>query len=320
MRPLLIIGWGMVACGLPAWSALAQGANEPVLRVDLLAKQQVRLSWSDVFTGYGLEETAALGSDAVWKTVAQTPQSQRGTVAVVLDARGSSRYFRLRALNDGDTDKDGLPDIVELTLGLDPRKPDTDGDGILDGDEDFDGDQLPNRWELVFGYNPHLADSNGNGVSDGREDPDQDGLANADEARFRTNPANADSDADGWDDQGEVLEGTDPTSRASQPRLMVFSVTASFLNAVPETLAVGVKIDAASASISFLNAIPEPLPPGTRIITSSSAASFLNAIPEPVASGALIQGVSPLVSFLNALPEPSTSVFSISSVVSYRNR
>ncbi len=32
-----------------------------------------------------------------------------------------------------DTDKDGLTDVVERWLGLDPKNPDTDGDGILDG-------------------------------------------------------------------------------------------------------------------------------------------------------------------------------------------
>lgn len=38
-----------------------------------------------------------------------------------------------------DSDADGLPDLVERRLGTDPRKPDTDGDGIDDGD-----DPIPN--------------------------------------------------------------------------------------------------------------------------------------------------------------------------------
>jgi len=32
-----------------------------------------------------------------------------------------------------DTDKDGLPDIVEARMSTDPNKPDSDGDGVLDG-------------------------------------------------------------------------------------------------------------------------------------------------------------------------------------------
>jgi hypothetical protein len=37
-----------------------------------------------------------------------------------------------------DSDRDGLPDVFEVAHGLDPFKPDSDGDGILDKDEDMD--------------------------------------------------------------------------------------------------------------------------------------------------------------------------------------
>ncbi|MGE3310987.1 MAG: hypothetical protein AB7O66_13545, partial [Limisphaerales bacterium] len=50
-----------------------------------------------------------------------------------------------------DSDKDGLPNHLETFLVLDPQKPDTDGNGISDGDEDFDGDGLPNLVELFAG-------------------------------------------------------------------------------------------------------------------------------------------------------------------------
>ncbi|CAN5832243.1 hypothetical protein BH18ACT11_BH18ACT11_04190 [soil metagenome] len=42
-----------------------------------------------------------------------------------------------------DTDSDGLPDRRERTAGTDPNNPDTDGDGIPDGDEDTNGDGRP---------------------------------------------------------------------------------------------------------------------------------------------------------------------------------
>jgi hypothetical protein len=68
-----------------------------------------------------------------------------------------------------DTDMDGLPDDVELVLGLDPMSVDTDGNGTLDGDEDADGDGLTNREEVESGANPLLFDSDGDGFSDSDE-------------------------------------------------------------------------------------------------------------------------------------------------------
>ena len=42
-----------------------------------------------------------------------------------------------------DSDGDGLTNREEGRLGQDPRNPDTDGDGIQDGQDDADGDDLP---------------------------------------------------------------------------------------------------------------------------------------------------------------------------------
>lgn len=46
-----------------------------------------------------------------------------------------------------DEDDDGLNDIQERFFGTDPLNPDTDGNGILDGDEDFNGNGIPNKDE-----------------------------------------------------------------------------------------------------------------------------------------------------------------------------
>ncbi len=53
-----------------------------------------------------------------------------------------------------DSDRDGLADEQETTLGTDPHNPDTDGDGLLDG------------FEVDIGFNPLKTDSNGDGIPD----------------------------------------------------------------------------------------------------------------------------------------------------------
>jgi hypothetical protein len=81
---------------------------------------------------------------------------------------------------DPDTDHDHYTDYEELwhngnagyqniypPKDTDPNNPDTDGDGLLDGDEVH-----------LFGTDPLKADSNGNGIADGYEDFDGDGLVN----------------------------------------------------------------------------------------------------------------------------------------------
>ncbi len=57
-----------------------------------------------------------------------------------------------------DQDADNAPDELEPGLGLDPTNPDTDADGVADGDE-------PN----IYGTDPLVADTDGDGFSDGEE-------------------------------------------------------------------------------------------------------------------------------------------------------
>lgn len=65
-----------------------------------------------------------------------------------------------------DSDNDGLTDVEEAKLGTDPHNPDTDGDGLYDGDEvniyhtdplkaDTDGDGYSDGVEVRNGYNPN---------------------------------------------------------------------------------------------------------------------------------------------------------------------
>jgi len=49
-----------------------------------------------------------------------------------------------------DQDGDGIPDLIEPLLGLDPTKKDSDGNGVADGDEDYDQDCLKNSAEVAL--------------------------------------------------------------------------------------------------------------------------------------------------------------------------
>ncbi len=120
-----------------------------------------------------------------------------------------------------DSDQDGIPDDIELLLGLDPNRSSTLNDGILDGDRDTDGDGLPHRWEILFGFDPRLPDTDGNTVPDGQEDPDNDRLLNIQEFVAHTDPRNSDTDRDGWSDEAEVTGGGDPLDPRFGPRLFV---------------------------------------------------------------------------------------------------
>jgi hypothetical protein len=130
-----------------------------------------------------------------------------------------------------DSDQDGLLDAIETILGTDPNNPDTDGDGLKDGEEintygtdplnpDTDNDGLADREEVNLGTDPLKSDSDGDGLADGREvqlgtsprmsDSDADGLLDGDEITRGTNPLKSDTDDDGLLDGKEIQRGTDP--------------------------------------------------------------------------------------------------------------
>ena len=130
---------------------------------------------------------------------------------------------------DYDKDGDGLGKCDEEKWGTDPNNPDTDGDGLLDGEEvfqyktdplnpDTDGDGLSDGDEVhKYRTDPLKADTDGDGLSDGDEvlkyktdplkaDTDGDGLSDGDEVlKYKTDPLKKDTDGDGLTDGQEVL-------------------------------------------------------------------------------------------------------------------
>lgn len=128
---------------------------------------------------------------------------------------------------DRDDDGDGLTNDEERALGTDPRNPDTDGDGLKDGDEvkmhktdpknpDSDGDGLKDGVEVSeSGTNPTKADTDGDGLKDGDEwQPATPGTIDPLKPIYKTDPKNPDTDGDGLNDGEEVnTHHTNPLNR-----------------------------------------------------------------------------------------------------------
>ncbi len=158
-------------------------------------------------------------------TVGKNDPYWKGMIGLVF--RGES--------GSADPDKDGLTNDQEKEFGTDRKNPDTDGDGLSDGDEvlkyhtnplkaDTDGDGLSDGDEVMkYHTDPLKADTDGDGLSDGDEvmkyhtdplkaDTDGDGLSDGDEVlKYHTDPLKADTDGDGLSDGDEVLKyHTDP--------------------------------------------------------------------------------------------------------------
>jgi hypothetical protein len=111
--------------------------------------------------------------------------------------------------NTLDSDGDGMADAYEIAVfHTDPNNQDTDGNGVLDGDENPSGDGMDNWKKIQMGLDPFtpldLADS-GNGLPAWAKNQlwKNLGISNPD--------PRADSDGDGVDNATEAALGTDPS-------------------------------------------------------------------------------------------------------------
>ena len=92
-----------------------------------------------------------------------------------------------------DTDRDTLPDYLEVLYLTDLNNEDTDGDGLSDGVEVYRTYTDPIR-----------IDTDNNGVNDGDEDYDKDKLTNIEEKNHGTDYDNIDTDFDSLSDYDEI--------------------------------------------------------------------------------------------------------------------
>ncbi|MDY6905447.1 MAG: hypothetical protein SWH61_12255 [Thermodesulfobacteriota bacterium] len=176
--------------------------------------------------------------------------------------------WRLVADDPGDGDGDGLPDTWETQNGLDS------GD-IADAMVDDDGDALTNLEEYCRGTDPANPDTDGDGLNDGEEfglwqdscadsdedgqpdliDPDADNDAINDGAEYDYwgeewdgdadedglyNLIDPDSDGDGFPDGTEIAGGADPSDPASQPNYAPAMGIIGFLLAMAMAFGIGV--------------------------------------------------------------------------------
>jgi hypothetical protein len=175
-----------------------------------------------------------------WSMLNETLPAEEGEViGLIITTENASAEW----VTDGpDSDGDGILDLNEaigwdvtfidangthtIHVTSDPKRADTDGDGLTDywewypfpnssnpRAEDTDGDGLTDLVELLGGYNLLSYDTDGDGLDDSTEltfssdpkdaDTDDDGLTDAEEFAFSSDPNNPDTDGDGLSDSGE---------------------------------------------------------------------------------------------------------------------
>lgn len=185
---------------------------------------------SSVYGYFVLAPTKVNAVNTILKSlnISTSVKIERNDISLNAIVRYSTEIFE-NPLNEYeiDTDSDGIPDVIENQLGLNPNNDDTDGDHLTD------------YVEYVNGVtDPKTADTDGNGISDFDEDSDDDGLKNGEEQaagsyafnqdsdddklldgdevhKYSTDPMKKDTDGDGLTDYEEIKLGLDPLKISS---------------------------------------------------------------------------------------------------------
>jgi gliding motility-associated-like protein len=112
--------------------------------------------------------------------------------------------------NAADCDEDGLTNKEEKELGTDPKNPDTDGDGVLDGRELTDNTNPLDLCDFTLSSQSVEPSSDWNNA-----DCDYDGAKNGIEIEYGSNPLDKDTDKDGVIDGTEITDNTDVLDNCS---------------------------------------------------------------------------------------------------------
>jgi len=155
---------------------------------------------------YHLNDEWALRADYRGMVVGANTEANSVFCAGLLWRWGAARRHGVRVAGGvRDSDGDGLPDAEEQRIGTDPNDPDTDRDGLSDGEE-----------VLVYKTDPLNPDTDYDILKDGPE-----------VHAHRTNPLAPDTDEGGVRDGHEVIEdGTDPLNPRDD--LLVYEVRVQF--------------------------------------------------------------------------------------------
>ncbi len=119
-------------------SAMPPNANIRILGITDQGGYQFKISFEDLVGdagAYQLQSRPDLQPATGW-TVVSNAQFSFSAGQFHFGTSGSatgSRFYRVAAVGDQDTDGDGLTDIEEIALGTNPLVADTDGDGYSDG-------------------------------------------------------------------------------------------------------------------------------------------------------------------------------------------
>ena len=186
-------------------------------------QQQIQLAATATLPDFSTKDVTDPSQGTFWMSSNSAIASVDENGLVTAHARGKAL---IQARNEGvlaaiaidvtfadDADGDGIPDAYEEANDLDPNDP-------TDANTDADGDGLTALDEYELGIDPNIADSDGDGLLDGEEtatlgtnplraDSDGDGLLDGDEIRLGSDALLVDTDGDGLLDGVEVELGLD---------------------------------------------------------------------------------------------------------------